>query len=82
MSWTASTTPLADWPVTSYEYRVSTDGGGTWGTWGPTGAGTSTMFVHNCGQGVSCTYQVRAAEQEGGHAGRGFGDGGGPRRHR
>ncbi|MEP6626070.1 MAG: Calx-beta domain-containing protein, partial [Acidimicrobiia bacterium] len=65
LSWTGSTTPLADWPLTTYEFRSSTDGGTTWGPWAATGAGASTFFVHTCGQGVSCTYQVRGANKKG-----------------
>ena len=65
LAWTGSTTPLADWPLTTYEFRTSTDGGTSWGAWAATGAGTSTFFVHTCGQGVSCTYQVRAANKKG-----------------
>ena len=65
VSWNAATTPLADWPLTSYEYRSSTTGGSTWGAWTSAGAGTSTWFVHACGQGVSCTYQVRGVNKKG-----------------
>ena len=39
LSWTAATAPLADWPLTTYEYRVSTNGGTTWGAWTATGDG-------------------------------------------
>ncbi len=65
VSWNAATTPLADWPLTGYEYRSSTNGGTTWGAWTSTGAGTSTWFVHVCGQGVTCTYQVRGVNKKG-----------------
>ena len=65
LSWTAATVPLADWPITTYQYRVSTDGGTTYGAWAPTDDGTSTFFVHACGQGVACTYEVRALNKKG-----------------
>ena len=65
VSWNAATTPLADWPLTGYEYRVSTNAGVTWGLWTSTGAGTSTWFIHGCGAGVSCTYQVRGRNAKG-----------------
>ncbi|HEY3725320.1 MAG TPA: Calx-beta domain-containing protein [Acidimicrobiia bacterium] len=65
VSWNAATTPLADWPLTGYQYRVSVDGGATWSAWTSTGAGTSTWFIQNCGQGRSCTYQVRGVNKKG-----------------
>ena len=65
VSWNAATTPLADWPLTGYQYRVSTNGGLAWGAWTATGAGTSTWFIQNCGQNVSCTYQVRGVNKKG-----------------
>ena len=65
VSWNAATTPLADWPLTGYEYRVSTNAGTTWGAWAATGTGTGTWFVHGCGAGVSCTYQVRGRNTKG-----------------
>ena len=37
----------------------------TWGAWTATGAGTSTWFIQNCGQNVSCTYQVRGVNKKG-----------------
>jgi hypothetical protein len=64
LSWTGSTFPAADFPLTGYEYRVSTNGGSSYGAWTPTG-GTSTAFTHLCGEGVSCTYQLRAKNLKG-----------------
>ena len=51
LSWTAATVPLQDWPLTGYEYRVSTNGGTTFGAWATTGAGATTSFIHACGAG-------------------------------
>jgi hypothetical protein len=65
VSFNAAATPLADWPLTGYEFRVSTNAGVTWGAWGGTGTGTSTWFIHGCGAGVSCTYQVRGRNAKG-----------------
>src|SRR5262249_24243949 len=64
LSWTAATAPSADWPITAYQYRMSTDGGTTYGAWTSTGT-TSTSFTHICGEGVSCTYQIRAINGKG-----------------
>lgn len=64
LTWGGSTTPLADWPLTSYELRSSTDGGTNFGPWTTTG-GTTPFTVDNCGGGVTCTYQVRARNAKG-----------------
>ncbi len=68
LSWTGGTATHADWPITTYQFRVSTNGGTSWGAWAPTGAGTSTFFVHTCGQGVGCTYEVRSTNKKGSSA--------------
>ncbi|WP_307781255.1 Calx-beta domain-containing protein, partial [Rhabdothermincola sediminis] len=54
--------PLAPW---RYDVRVSTDHGATWGPWQPTGTGAGRSLVHDCGAGVTCTYQVRAYNSRG-----------------
>jgi hypothetical protein len=45
-------------PVTHYEYRFR-DGPGGWSDWTSTGS-TDPWFIHACGAGVTCNYQLRA----------------------
>jgi hypothetical protein len=48
-----------DFPVVGYQYRLSTDGGSTFGPWGSTGTGLgTTMTGVSCGD--SCDVEVRA----------------------
>jgi len=63
VSWDPAT-PYPGWPITTYEYRVSTNGG-PYSAWAPTGAGDNTAFTHACGQGNTCDYEIRARNKKG-----------------
>ena len=65
LTWTAPTNAGQPATITDYEFRVSTDGGTTWGTWAST-ATTGTSFTDTgCGASVTCTYEVRAVNDTG-----------------
>lgn len=65
VSWTPATVPLPSWPITTYEYQVSKNGG-PWSAWATTGNGDNPFFQHTgCGQGVSCEYRIRAVNLKG-----------------
>jgi hypothetical protein len=65
VSWTPATVPLASWPILTYEYQVSKNGG-PFSAWATTGNGDNPFFQHTgCGQGVSCEYRIRAVNLKG-----------------
>ncbi|HEX5616250.1 MAG TPA: Calx-beta domain-containing protein [Acidimicrobiia bacterium] len=59
LTWTAPASTGGQ-PITTYEYRVSTDGGTNFGAWTTTGSTTAAFTDPACGASVSCTYEVRA----------------------
>ena len=65
VSWNAATTPLADWPLTGYEYRVSTNGGATWGAWTRPAPARAPGSSTRAGRASACTYQVRGVNKKG-----------------
>jgi hypothetical protein len=68
LAWTA---PAAAPAITDYEYRVSTNGGSTWGSWASLGTTGTSASVIACSSTPddTCHYQIRAVNDIGSGAG-------------
>lgn len=52
--------PVTGQPASEYEWRVATDGTLDTEPWTSTGIGLNRRIEHDCGEGNTCEYQVRA----------------------